>query len=41
VEDELYESPVLRRFAGDDLGRMAAPDETTIPNFHHLLEAHD
>jgi IS5 family transposase len=41
VEDALYESPVLRGFAGVDLGRMAAPDETTILNFRHLLEAHD
>jgi len=41
VEDALYESPVLRGFAGVDLGRGAAPDETTILNFRHLLEAHD
>jgi transposase, IS5 family len=41
VEDALYESPVLRRFAGIDLGRSPAPDETTILNFRHLLEAHD
>jgi IS5 family transposase len=41
VEDALYESPVLRRFAGIDLGRAPAPDETTILNFRHLLEAHD
>ena len=40
-EDALYESPVLRGFSGVDLGRMAAPDETTILNFRHLLEAHD
>jgi IS5 family transposase len=31
----------LRGFAGVDLGRAAAPDETTILNFRHLLEAHD
>ena len=37
----MYESPVLRGFAGVDLGRAAAPDETTILNFRHLLEAHD
>src|SRR5580704_9812503 len=30
AEDALYESPVLRSFAGVDLGRGAAPDETTI-----------
>jgi len=41
VEDALYESPVLRRFAGVDLSRAAAPDETTTLNFHHLLEEHD
>ena len=41
LEDALYESPVLRRFAGIDLGREAAPDETTILHFRHLLEKHD
>jgi len=41
VEDALYESPVLRRFVGVDLGRAPAPDETTILNFRHLLEEHD
>ena len=41
AEDALYESPVLRGFAGVDLGRMAVPDETTILNFRHLLESHD
>src|SRR5207302_5744599 len=30
VEDALYESPALCRFAGVDLGRAAAPDETTV-----------
>jgi len=41
AEDALYESPALRRFTGVDLGRTVAPDETTILNFRHLLEAHD
>jgi IS5 family transposase len=41
AEDALYESPVLRSFAGVDLGRAAAPDETTILNFRHLLEEHE
>src|SRR5260370_4224942 len=41
AEEALYESPVLRRFAGVDLGRAAAPDETTILRFRHLLEQHD
>jgi IS5 family transposase len=40
VEDALYKSPVLRRFAGIDLGRAPAPDETTILNFRHLLKEH-
>ena len=40
AEDALYESAVLRRFAGVDLGRAPAPDETTILKFRHLLEAH-
>jgi transposase, IS5 family len=37
----VYESPVLQRFAGVDLGVAAAPDETTILRFRHLLEQHD
>jgi transposase, IS5 family len=41
AEDPLYESPVLRRFAGVDLGRAAAPDETTNLRFRRLLEQHD
>jgi IS5 family transposase len=41
AEDALYESPVLRRFAGIDLGRAAAPDETTILRFRRLLEEHE
>jgi len=40
AEEALYDSPALRRFAGVDLGRAPAPDETTILNFRHLLEAH-
>jgi IS5 family transposase len=41
AEDALYESPVLRRFAGVDLGRAAAPDESTILRFRRLLEEHE
>jgi len=41
AEDALYESPVLRRFASVDLGRAAAPDETTILRFRRLLEQHE
>jgi IS5 family transposase len=41
VEEALYDSPSLRRFAGVDLGRAPAPDETTVLRFRHLLEARD
>jgi IS5 family transposase len=41
MEEAFYESPVLRRFSGVDLGAAAAPDETTILRFRHLLEEHD
>jgi len=41
AEEALYDSPALRRFAGVDLGRAPAPDETTILNFRNLLERHD
>ena len=41
LEGALYESAPMRRFVGIDLGRSPAPDETTILNFHHLLEKHD
>ena len=38
AEDAIYESPVLRRFAGVDLSVAAAPDETAIRQFRQLLE---
>jgi IS5 family transposase len=41
AEEALYDSSVLRRFAGVDLGRAPEPDETTICKFRHLLEEHD
>jgi len=41
VEESLYDSRAMRQFAGIDLGREPAPDETTICKFRHLLEAHD
>jgi IS5 family transposase len=41
AEDALYESPVLRRFVGIDLGRAPVPDESTILQFRHLLEKHE
>src|SRR5215813_8790092 len=41
VEEALYDSAAMRRFAGIDLGREPVPDETTACRFRHLLEAHD
>lgn len=38
VEEALYDSASMRAFAGVDLGRQAAPDETTVCRFRHLLE---
>jgi len=38
VEEALYDSAAMRNFAGVDLGSEAAPDETTICKFRHLLE---
>lgn len=40
VEEALYDSASMRRFAGIDLGEMPVPDETTICRFRHLLERH-
>lgn len=40
VEEALYDSETMRRFAGIDLGQEAVPDETTVLNFRHLLEKH-
>ena len=40
VEEALYDSEVMRGFAGVDLGREPVPDETTICKFRHLLEKH-
>jgi transposase, IS5 family len=40
AEEALYDSEAMRRFAQVDLGDDAVPDETTILNFRHLLEAH-
>ncbi len=40
MEDALHDIPPLRRFAGLDAGESRMPDETTILNFRHLLEAH-
>lgn len=38
AEDSLYDSAAMRNFVGIDLGREAAPDETTICKFRHLIE---
>ena len=40
VEDALYDSRSMRRFAGIDLGVEPVPDETTVCRFRHLLERH-
>ena len=39
AEDALYEIESMRRFAGLRLSERL-PDETTILNFRHFLEAH-
>jgi IS5 family transposase len=39
MEEALHDMPVMRSFAGLDAGVDAIPDETTILNFRHLLEA--
>jgi len=39
IEDLLYEVESVRRFVGLRLSG-ALSDETTIPNFRHLLERH-
>lgn len=41
VEEALYDSVVMRQFAGIDLGREPVPDETTVCKFRHLLEQHE
>ena len=40
MEDALYDSESMRRFAGIDLAADLVPDETTILRFRHLLEKH-
>ena len=40
MEEALYDSASMRHFAGIDLGREPASDETTVCKFRHLLEAH-
>ena len=41
MEETFYDSPALLRFAGVDLGRAAAPDETTIFRFRRILKQHE
>ncbi len=38
MEEALYDSPVMRQFAGVDLGHEPVPDETTVCKFRPLLE---
>src|SRR5271167_4553501 len=38
VEEAMYDSSSMRGFVGIDLGVEAAPDETTVCKFRHLLE---
>ena len=41
LEDALYDSQALQRFARIDLDAEGVPDATTLLNFRHLLETHD
>jgi len=40
MEEALYDIALMRQFAGLSLTQGSIPDETTILNFRHLLEAH-
>src|SRR5436190_7032382 len=40
MEDALYDSESIRRFAQIDAGADTVPDESTILRFRHLLEQH-
>lgn len=40
MEEALYDSEAMRRFARVELGEEAVPDETTILHFRHRLEQH-
>ena len=40
IEDAVYDSQAIRRFAGIDLSFEDAPEATTVLHFRHLLEAH-
>jgi len=40
VEEAIYDAAAMRRCVAIDLGREAAPDETTLLRFRHLLAKH-
>ena len=40
AEEAIYDRASFQRFLGLDIVNDAVPDETTILNFRHLLEAH-
>lgn len=40
MEDAIYDRNSFQKFLGIDMMAEAAPDETTILNFRHLLEKH-
>lgn len=41
AEEALNDSAAMCHFLGIDLGHESVPDETTICNFRHLLEAYE
>jgi IS5 family transposase len=41
MEESLYDSEAMRRFANIDIEADVIPDETTILHFRHLLEKHE
>jgi IS5 family transposase len=41
LEDALYDSQAMQRFAGIELAAEGVPDATTLLKFRRLLEAHD
>lgn len=41
MEEALYDVPLMREFAGIDIGVDVVPGESTILRFRHLLETHD
>jgi IS5 family transposase len=41
VEEALYDSQALRRFAGIELNRDPIPDATTVLHFRHWLESQE